>query len=187
MGQYEYLAHHGIKGQKWGVRRYQNPDGTLTDAGRKRIHNRLTVGGAAVGASMGGYLGGFAGSVAGGTLAGPAGVGIGAKVGGAIGALAGGAYYAKKTKDAIKRNPSIKSWNIDEIFATGSNFVAARGDTVYDASALQQQINQERVNQHIRNHQQFVDQSTQMTTQMHNDFMNQVHMNTINQTHMHMF
>ena len=32
----EYLAHHGIKGQKWGVRRYQNPDGTLTDEGRRR-------------------------------------------------------------------------------------------------------------------------------------------------------
>lgn len=31
------LYHYGIKGQKWGVRRYQNPDGSLTPAGRKRI------------------------------------------------------------------------------------------------------------------------------------------------------
>ena len=31
-----YLAHHGIKGQKWGVRRYQNPDGSLTEYGKKR-------------------------------------------------------------------------------------------------------------------------------------------------------
>lgn len=30
------LYHHGILGQKWGVRRYQNKDGTLTDAGKKR-------------------------------------------------------------------------------------------------------------------------------------------------------
>lgn len=30
------LEHFGIKGMKWGIRRYQNPDGTLTDAGKKR-------------------------------------------------------------------------------------------------------------------------------------------------------
>lgn len=30
------LTHHGIKGQKWGVRRFQNRDGTLTSAGKKR-------------------------------------------------------------------------------------------------------------------------------------------------------
>lgn len=31
-----YLAHHGIKGQKWGIRRFQNPDGTRTPLGKKR-------------------------------------------------------------------------------------------------------------------------------------------------------
>lgn len=30
------LTHHGIKGQKWGVRRYRNEDGTLTEAGKRR-------------------------------------------------------------------------------------------------------------------------------------------------------
>ena len=43
MWQYNYtsynnvLCHHGIKGQKWGVRRYQNEDGTLTALGKKRL------------------------------------------------------------------------------------------------------------------------------------------------------
>lgn len=32
----EYLMHYGIKNQKWGIRRFQNEDGSLTPAGRKR-------------------------------------------------------------------------------------------------------------------------------------------------------
>lgn len=36
-----YLAHHGIKGQKWGIRRYQNYDGSLTQAGVKRYERAV--------------------------------------------------------------------------------------------------------------------------------------------------
>ena len=35
----EELAHHGILGQKWGVRRYQNADGSLTPKGKKHYSN----------------------------------------------------------------------------------------------------------------------------------------------------
>lgn len=32
----QYLVHHGIRGQKWGIRRFQNKDGSLTSEGKKR-------------------------------------------------------------------------------------------------------------------------------------------------------
>lgn len=36
----DYLAHHGVLGMKWGIRRYRNKDGSLTDAGKKRYEKR---------------------------------------------------------------------------------------------------------------------------------------------------
>lgn len=37
------LYHHGVKGQKWGVRRFQNKDGSLTPAGKKRYDDDIVI------------------------------------------------------------------------------------------------------------------------------------------------
>lgn len=36
-----YLEHFGVKGMRWGVRRYENKDGSLTEAGKRRYGKRL--------------------------------------------------------------------------------------------------------------------------------------------------
>ena len=35
------LCHYGIKGMRWGIRRYQNPDGSLTPAGKKKYSKEV--------------------------------------------------------------------------------------------------------------------------------------------------
>lgn len=42
--EHNYLCHYGIKGMKWGIRRYQNPDGSLTSAGRARYGDFKNLG-----------------------------------------------------------------------------------------------------------------------------------------------
>lgn len=41
MNEGSYIKHHGILGQKWGIRRYQNKDGSLTEEGKKRYAKEL--------------------------------------------------------------------------------------------------------------------------------------------------
>ena len=40
---YNSIYHHGIKGQKWGVRRFQNEDGTYTNAGKERKKHNIHI------------------------------------------------------------------------------------------------------------------------------------------------
>lgn len=107
MDKYVYIAHHGIKGQKWGVRRYQNPDGTLTEAGKRRYVRNDTAGAAAVGGVFGGYGGAVAGMIGAGAVN-PALIPLGAKVGGGVGALVGASIAGKNeyslAKEAVKKS-----------------------------------------------------------------------------------
>lgn len=109
----DYLEHHGIKGQRWGVRRFQNADGSLTDKGRKHYQKKLaleerklTAANAARGQyervrtpmSVGmGILGAVAGAMVG-VYAGPAGIAAGAAI---VSSIAASVTYADYTVNAV--------------------------------------------------------------------------------------
>lgn len=99
------IYHHGIKGQKWGVRRYQNPDGTLTAEGKKRYVRRETSVATAAGALFGGYYGAISAAILSGTII-PASVPVsmvtGALIGGSSLGYSFGKYRNRAAKEAVK-------------------------------------------------------------------------------------
>jgi len=122
----DHLEHHGIKGQKWGVRRFQNADGSLTDKGRKHYQKKLALEErklTAANASRGQYervrtpmsvgmgiLGAIAGAMVG-VPAGPAGIAAGAAV---VSSIAASSNYAAYTVAGIVAGQGAKR-NIKKI------------------------------------------------------------------------
>lgn len=116
----DYLEHHGIKGQRWGVRRFQNADGSLTDKGRKHYQKKLALEErklTAANASRGQYervrtpmsvgmgiLGAVAGAMVG-VPAGPAGIAAGAAV---VSSIAASSNYAAYTVAGIVAGQGAK-------------------------------------------------------------------------------
>jgi len=139
------LYHHGIKGQKWGIRNYQNLDGTLTPAGRERYgkNARLVENKAKQARAVGNTFKKVTNILTGVS----AGLGVGAQVGSGIAAaigygtalaaapyaaaaaaVAGGAYLGSKIRNWIAdKVVDVYMTNVDQQYASsGESYVNSK-------------------------------------------------------------
>lgn len=126
----DYIAHHGVIGQKWGVRRYQNKDGSLTKAGKLQYASyresrekkgkavkytgeeyAKLLGGTETGSHVGSRAVGLTGGVLGALTGSPGAAFLGGAIGGASGAYLGGAagYGVAKLKIKAARANASKT------------------------------------------------------------------------------
>lgn len=127
----DHLEHHGVKGQKWGIRRYQDESGHLTAKGRKKLEKKLvklkrkktlndtrlgaaeeqrfwrTAGSTALGAIAGGAVASVISATTGG-IATPVAVAAGASV---CGAISGGLEYGASTLGMLYQGHKVKRIN----------------------------------------------------------------------------
>lgn len=139
MDDYTELYHYGVKGQKWGIRRFQNEDGSLTDEGYRHYGygrgsgtlgaaiGERAISGLKTGAKVGVGIGTVAAGIGVGTLAATgmmapaglvavgaayftAGVSAGAYDGLRLGAILGGVDYSKGRKYIEKHQDELNDF-----------------------------------------------------------------------------
>ena len=117
----DYLAHHGIKGQKWGVRRFQNPDGTRTEEGKKRYSSASSESGSSVGSWAKAHKKELA--IAGGVALAAAGTALAIKYGDV--SLAAGKVAIKAGKDYVKNKIKERSVSENDVNNSRASLKAA--------------------------------------------------------------
>lgn len=147
-----YLAHHGIKGQKWGIRRYQNKDGTRTPAGKKRYDK----------ADKNQKLRDVAGGALG-TL------GIGTTI---LGASTGNPLLGFSGIGMIWAGTILSTIGSNNINGSSVNSAASSGLNVTQTQNMHNYMHKQSVNHIVQQHNRFAMDSANLAARQHNHMVN---------------